>query len=99
MDIQKAFCVYDSKAEAYLQPFFSSSTGVAIRNFESACNTEDHAFHIHAGDYTLFEIGTFDSLTGVLEGNHALLNLGLALNFIKQDLTALGHLAMAEPLS
>lgn len=54
------FTVFDAKASAYMQPFFSRNTATAIRSFEVACNDESHEFNLHAFDYTLFEIGEFD---------------------------------------
>ena len=74
-----AFSIYDSKAEAYIIPFFAPTTGIAIRNFATAAMDPNHQFHIHAGDYTLFEIGEFDQQTGQLTKRDAFVNLGLAL--------------------
>ena len=53
------FTVYDSKAEAYLQPFFVGSRGIAIRAFKDCINSRDHQFGKHPEDYTLFYIGEF----------------------------------------
>ena len=61
--IQKIFCVYDSKSEAYLQPFFMKTVGEAVRAITDVVNTPDHTFNNHAADYTLFEVGTFDSIS------------------------------------
>lgn len=83
--VQKIFSVYDSKAEAYLQPFFCSTTGLAVRNFETAVNSSDHIFAAHAGDYTLFEIGTFNDASGITEPLEVQVNLGLALHFITPE--------------
>lgn len=80
--IQKIFTVFDSKAEAYLQPFFAQSTGVAIRIFQSAANDTDHQFNRYAADFTLFEIGTFDIKSGQIEMLDAHINLGTALTLI-----------------
>lgn len=85
MEIQKAFSIFDSKAEAYLQPFFAPTAGVALRNFEAAANDVNHDFNKYAGDYTLFEIGTFDTTTAGLVPHTSLINLGLALNLIQPD--------------
>lgn len=79
----KIFSVYDSKAEAFVQPFFSPATGTAIRSFATACNDENTDIHRYAGDYTLFEIGEFDPSTGKITPLEAHLNLGLAAAFIK----------------
>lgn len=83
--ILKMFSVFDSKANAYLQPFFAPSAGVAIRNFSDACNQEDHGFHQHAGDFTLFEIGQFDQESGGFQTLKTPINLGLAITFIATE--------------
>lgn len=79
---EKMFSVYDSKANAYLNPFYARTTGVAIRQFTQAVNDQTHDFHKFAGDYTLFELGEFNVETGhvTMLKNHA--NLGLALTYI-----------------
>lgn len=64
----KIYSIYDSKAEAYLQPLFANTNGVAIRIFSEAVSDENHAFNKYAADYTLFEIGTFDENSGNIEG-------------------------------
>lgn len=58
------YAVYDSKAEAFLQPFFVQARGVATRMFQTACQDAGHDFHKYAEDYTLFELGTFDEENG-----------------------------------
>lgn len=64
--IQKIYTVFDAKAEAYIQPFFSPNDAMATRSFESACNDSAHDFFRHAEDYTLFCIGDFDADHGNL---------------------------------
>lgn len=76
-----AFAVYDSKAEAYLRPFFSATRGQAMRSFGDACNDSAHEFHKHAADYTLFYIGAFNEESGMLEPDQ-MSTLGNALTFI-----------------
>lgn len=82
--MKKRFTVYDSKAEAFLEPLFYGATGEAIRAFEGAANKEGHDFKLHAGDYTLFETGTWDEQTDTHTTIEAKINLGTALQFIKQ---------------
>lgn len=82
----KIFTIFDSKAEAFLPPFTSRTNATAIRNFTAAANTEDHDFHTHAADYTLFQIGTFDEIRGlVIPRENGSENLGTALQFLQQD--------------
>lgn len=74
----KMFSVYDSKAEAYLAPFFSATEATAMRAFEAAAKDEQHDFHKWSEDYTLFCLGTFDEFTGIIEPLAAPYNLGSA---------------------
>lgn len=77
----KVYSVFDSKAEAYLPPFFVPKRAQAIRMFTSAAQDASHVFCKHAADYTLFEIGDFDDSTGAYVPLKAHVNLGCALVF------------------
>ncbi len=79
--ILKIFTVYDSKAEAYLQPFFMPSAGVAMRAFGDLVNDMATQFYKHSADYTLFEIGSFDDQNAELSHLEAFINLGVGLEF------------------
>lgn len=83
------FTVYDSKLEAYLPPFFSQTRGIAIRDFTTAANDADHAFHRFGGDYSLFELGVFDQVKGVFSQHSAAINLGTALSHIQHQVIPL----------
>lgn len=61
------YSVRDSKAEAFITPFFSKTHATAIRSAERAIN-EDQGFNLHPEDYDLFCIGHFDEITGKLVG-------------------------------
>lgn len=76
------FTVYDSKARAYLPPFFMQSKGAAIRSFDDSVNDPASAFHKHPEDYTLMELGTYDDSKAefdLLEAHDA---LGCAIEFL-----------------
>lgn len=77
--ILKMFTVYDSKAEAYMTPFFLNTIGQAIRSFSDTCNDKSHPFNLHPGDYTLFESGTYDNSTAQCVPALTLKSLGTAL--------------------
>lgn len=79
------FTVFDSKAEAFLQPYFSPTEGTAIRAFASAANDKDHQFSRYAADYTLFQIGSWDDLDGTITMYPAKLPLGTALEHIERE--------------
>lgn len=90
--------VYDSKAEAYLQPLFAQTQAVGVRMFKQAVNEEEHMFHIHAADYTLFEIGTFDQNSAKMTLHKAPLVLGNAIQFLDQ-ITELPELVEETPVT
>lgn len=66
------FTVYDSKAKAYLPPFFMGQIGQAVRAFSDCVDNAEHAFSKHPEDYTLFRCGTFDDVTGLFVISEAL---------------------------
>lgn len=77
------FTVRDSKVERYLDPFFEVTKASAMRAFGEVCNSPDHQFNRHSGDYTLFAIGTWCDETSKLTEYLTPENLGLAAHFIR----------------
>lgn len=95
--ILKTFAVYDSKAEAYLQPLFAPTIAVALRMFTSAVNDSNTDFHRYAGDYTLFHLGEFDNETGSFTDLKTPYNLAQAITLIENTIpTPPPVLALAE---
>jgi len=75
--------VRDCKADAFLQPFFALSRGVAIRSFAEAAKPASpgeasHDFAKYPDDFSLFELGTFDQAEGVFDLHPTPEALGLA---------------------
>lgn len=56
----KMFALYDGKAKAFSIPFFKLTLGEALRDFDDACNDPQCKVNRHPGDYTLYEVGTYD---------------------------------------
>lgn len=54
------FTIYDSKADAYLPPFFLHQKAMAIRAFTDSVNNPESSISLHPADYTLFHLGEFD---------------------------------------
>jgi len=54
------FTIYDSKAQAYLTPFFMHQDGMALRVFADCINDNSHQFGKHPEDYILFNIGSWE---------------------------------------
>lgn len=81
--IQNVYSVYDSKAQAYLQPFYAINGAVAARSFAEAANKEGHEFHSHAADFTLFELGFYDDSSGTFTNHTTPVSLGVAIEMIE----------------
>ncbi len=76
------FVIYDSKANAYLQPWFLTTEAQAQRVFNDCVNDADHNFGRHPEDYTLFNIGQFNDATAEVAWN-APVTLGNGLQYVK----------------
>ncbi len=61
------FSIYDHKAKAYIRPFFTPNSALAIRAITDAQADPTHMFHKHPEDFGLYHLGTFDDATGGLE--------------------------------
>jgi len=61
---RKVFSVFDTKAQAFLQPFFANTEGIAVRQFTAAAQDAGHDFHRFSEDYALFSLGEFDEEKG-----------------------------------
>lgn len=79
----EVFSVYDEKAKAFISPFILPTTDVAKRTFADCSNDVGHAFFRNPSDYTLYHVGSFDSLSGEIEPCRAV--LGTAVEFKKES--------------
>ncbi len=59
--------IFDTVASAWLTPMFFQSQAQGMRSFSDAVNDGESAFWKHPEDYSLFEVGTFDPSTGIVE--------------------------------
>lgn len=78
----QVFAIRDTKAEAYLKPFFTPTKGLALRAFVEVANDPKQDISRYAGDYHLFRIAEYDDQTGVITPLEVKENLGCALDFI-----------------
>lgn len=56
--------VRDSAADAFMNPFFVPTTGMAVRAFGDEVNKVGSPMNAHPADYELFEVGSFDEDSG-----------------------------------
>ncbi len=81
--ILMVFCVFDAASSAFLPPFTFQTRGQAVRSFSDAVNEEGHQFKRHASDYTLFYVGDFDQVTGLLRPLDTPESCGIAVQFLE----------------
>lgn len=79
---EKAFTVYDSKSEIYSRPMYAATTEAGKRLFHQAVNQEGSQYGMYGGDYTLFEIGTWDDNKGEVTMHKVHVNHGAAIAYL-----------------
>lgn len=88
------FTVFDSKAEAFMTPFFMTSKGQAVRAFSDTVQDPSHQFNKHPCDYTLFYLGTFSDDSSTFKTITPPVSLGMAVEFITPKPTDPRQLAL-----
>jgi len=86
--LQKIYAVWDSAAALYMQPFFTSNQGIALRAFTDACNSSDHPLGQHPEDYTLFYLGEFDDCLGNFTQEKTAQKVATGLSVLKPRMSA-----------
>jgi len=79
---QYMFATFDTKAGFYSRPMFTRSKGEAIRSFADEVNKKDSYLNLHAEDFTLFELGTFEDTDASIELLSTPASVGKALEFL-----------------
>lgn len=83
--LMRVYSVFDSKAAAFLPPFFCANAAVALRSFTRAVQEEGTDFNRFAADYTLFEVGTWDQSSGEFVSHEAKVSLGCGVEFLAKE--------------
>lgn len=60
------FSLYDKKALAYMNPFFYSQIGQAIRSLEDLLQS-DNPVSKHPADFDIYKLGEYDDVTGEIK--------------------------------
>lgn len=79
----KICSVWDSKVEAYLPPLFFKSRGDFLRSFAEAANDLKSNIGKYPGDFTAFEVGTWDDSNSSFDLYKTPVSLGLGVEFVK----------------
>lgn len=67
--MRKVICaVRDAKAEVFGRPIFVNTVGEAVRIFTDEVNrtSSDNVYANHPEDFALYELGTFDDNSGLI---------------------------------
>lgn len=56
--------IRDSALDAFMRPFFVPTTAMAVRAFRDEVTRPDTEMFKHRSDYTLYEVASFDEVTG-----------------------------------
>lgn len=83
--IQKIFTIHDSKAEVFKKTFTANTTGEILRQWQVMANDPETEIGKFPADFTLFEIGTFNLQTGLIDTYESKKSLGTALEYVKQN--------------
>ena len=61
-------CVLDDKLGEFLPPMGMRTRGEALRSFQNMVNDPNNGnLHSHPEDFSLWEVGTFDSNSGLFQ--------------------------------
>lgn len=77
----KIFAIYDNKAEAFMQPFYATTVGLALRIFADNVSNPESILHKNPNDFVIYEIGEFDDQTGEVINWTENKNLGMAIEY------------------
>ena len=82
--ILKIFTIKDKKSN-FGQLFTEQNQLVALRNFNELCNSKDTMINKYPEDYSLYEIGEYDTETGEVKGYKTLKEIASAESFAKKE--------------
>lgn len=86
MSTLKVFAVFDSAVTAFERPFFARHAAEAIRSFEDAVRDPQSPFIKHPLDFTLFQLGDFNDVSGEFSGGPPQ-RLAAAADFMMKDIS------------
>lgn len=75
--------IYDSKAEAWLNPMVFQSNGQALRSFEDAVKNTESDFGRHPEDYSLFLLGSFEQRNGEIQVQVPMVHLANGMDVVQ----------------
>jgi len=62
----QCYAIFDTCSGIYEKPFFSTTDDLVKREFQDVATTADHPIAKHPEHYSVWRLGGFDNLTGVM---------------------------------
>lgn len=84
----KVYAIYDAAAKAYGPPMVFHTTGLALREFETICRNSDSQLFKSPADFSVWEIGEYETDTGVVESVQQIKAVAQAIEYSQQGLKA-----------
>ncbi|WNK13317.1 MAG: nonstructural protein [Microvirus sp.] len=63
----KLYSLFDASVGIYSQPFAAQTVGQAYRMIHELALSGDHAIGRYANEFSLYDLGWFDQVEGILE--------------------------------
>jgi len=83
--IKKIFCVFDSAVQDYGVPFFDVTLASVMRGFVDVVADKSSLIGKSPQDFTLFEIGEYDSSCAKFNLYPTPISRGVAIEFLPKD--------------
>lgn len=83
--IYRAYSIYDNAVNTFAPPFFVPHVQIAMRYFEALASDPKSDVSKWPSQFHLFELGEFDDAHGSLAIHTAPVSMGLASQFVKQE--------------
>ena len=87
MPVVNVYSIFDTKARAYMQPWYATNHDVAFRNCRASMTQPQSPMAQFPVDFNLFCLGQFDELTGEFHQNGEHMNLGNFSQFVPEENT------------
>lgn len=75
------YAIRDAKTEAFAQPMFFVTKGVAIRAFADECENIQSNLHKHPEDFAMFHLGSYNDNSGEFVSLPQPVQIALAMDY------------------
>jgi len=83
--ILKMFAIRDTKGAIYFPPFYKNTPAEAQRDFQTVANDAKTQIGQYPEDFDLFQIGTFDQLSGKIQTLDTPVHMVKAIDLTKKN--------------